>query len=93
MIEIDGVCYADSKEPLIGVSGVRALPDYRLWLRFTNGEQRMFDMRPYLSRGPFVPLQDIEAFETVYIDHNDIFWLDGAIDFAPETLFEDSVPL
>ena len=41
------------------VTSVTALADYRLLLGFANGDQRVFDVRPYLDSGVFAALKDV----------------------------------
>ncbi len=41
----------------------RPLAEHRLFLEFVNGEQRVFDVGPYLSRGVFRGLTNPRAFE------------------------------
>ena len=39
----DGIAYAEDQTPPIKVCGVRPKEDYVLWLRFSTGEERLFD--------------------------------------------------
>ena len=32
----DGIAYAGEQKPLLKISGVRPLEDYKLWVRFSN---------------------------------------------------------
>ena len=41
----------------------------------------------------FAPLADINIFKGVYIDYGVPVWNDGDIDIAPETLYEQSIPV
>jgi len=74
------------------VSHVIADSDYTLNLTFTNGEQRRFDMRPYLGYPVYQPLRNIGFFGLAKIDYGTVVW-PGDIDIAPETLYADSIPL
>jgi len=38
-----------------------------LLLVFENGEQRIFDVKPYLQRGVFTRLQNLAAFRSVRV--------------------------
>lgn len=73
------------------VSGVRPLQDHLLWVRFNNGEARVFDFKPLLDTPAFAPLKDERVFRDVYIDYGVAVWQDGDIDIAPEYLYEHSV--
>ena len=87
----NGIAYAGEETPTVKVISVRALSDYRLWLRFNNGEVRVFDFRPLLKEPAFVPLNDAERFADVYVDYGVPVWMDGDIDIDPCFLWENSV--
>lgn len=71
---------------------VKPNPDYSLTLRFTNGEVRRFDVRPYLDKGVFQELKDVRLFNSVRASLGSIEWLNGQ-DLCPDTLYLDSQPL
>jgi len=77
---------------LLDVVAVRVLPRFRLMLEFENGEQRLFDMSPYLDKKPFNRLKDGTAFNGAHIDYGTVVW-PGHIDIAPETLYDRSFPV
>ncbi|MDR0350486.1 MAG: DUF2442 domain-containing protein [Coriobacteriales bacterium] len=87
------IAYAESPEELVKVVGVRPMDDYLIWLRFSNKEERVFDLKPLFEFPIFESLKDQRAFREVYLDYGVPTWLDGKIDIAPEKLYEDSVPL
>lgn len=91
MYIIDDIAYAGEIEKPAEVRGVRVLPEYRLWLRFSTGEAKIFDFKPLLDLPAFTPLKDPEVFAGVYIDHGVTVWNDGEIDIGPDTLYEESV--
>jgi len=91
MYELNGIVYAGDPAPILQVSGVRPLDDYRLWIRFSTGEAKIYDCKPLLDRPAFLPLKDVEAFRSVYIDYGVPVWQDGEIDLAPEELYENGV--
>lgn len=90
MYILNDIVYAGEPEPVIKVSGVRPLEDFKLWLRFSTGETKIFDVKPLLDMPVFKPLSDPEVFKSVYIDYGVTVWNDGEIDIAPETLYEQS---
>src|SRR5207245_11392243 len=47
------------------VKAVQPQPDYTLRLTFTNGEVRLFDVKPYLAQGIFQQLQNLAVFNSV----------------------------
>jgi hypothetical protein len=68
---------------------VKPNPDYSLTLKFTNGEVRRFDVRPYLEKGIFQELKDMQMFNSVKPSLRSIQWLNGQ-DLCPDTLYLDS---
>lgn len=65
---------------------VQPLENYNLLLTFKNGEEGVFDMKPYLALEIFKPLQDTTIFNTVKVSFDTIEWC-GEIDIDPETLY------
>lgn len=84
----DGIAYAGEIKPSLKVSGVRPLNDYKLWVRFSNGEEKIIDFSRELDFPAFAPLKDKELFRSVYIDYGIIVWDSGKIDVAPEYLYK-----
>jgi hypothetical protein len=74
------------------VVSVTPQDDYSLILTFDDGTQRVFDVRPYLSKGIFVELQDLNYFRQVRVAFNTAQWPHEQ-DFAPETLYLESKEL
>ena len=72
------------------VKDVKPDADYTLRLTFTNGEIRVFDVKPYLHKGFFRALQDEQEFNTVRPFLGSVQWRQGQ-DFCPDTLYLDSV--
>jgi hypothetical protein len=71
---------------------VTAGNDYRLTLVFANGEERIFDMRPYLEYPVFRPLQHPDFFKLARADHGTAVW-PNEIDFDPDALYLESSPV
>ena len=72
------------------IADVRALPDFRLWVRFNDGTQGTVAMSEFLhsSRaGVFSALRDEELFFRVYLDYGAVTW-PGELDLAPDTMYE-----
>jgi hypothetical protein len=71
------------------VSEVKYLGDYRLWLRFDNGQAGEIDLESELWGEIFEPLKEKRLFSQVYLNKEigTICWTNGA-DFAPEYLYE-----
>ena len=61
-------------------------------LTFTNGEMRIFDVKPYLDRGIFRELKEPDLFNTVKPFLGSIQWKNGQ-DFCPDMLYLESEAL
>ncbi|MBI3140439.1 MAG: DUF2442 domain-containing protein [Rhodocyclales bacterium] len=70
---------------------VRASGDFNLELKFSTGETRLFDARPYLEKGVFRRLLDPVLFKQAYVAYDTVCW-PGDLDIAPETLYDRSRP-
>ena len=66
--------------------------DKTLVLEYSNGEKKVFDVRPYIEGSWFGELNDDAYFKTVRIINNGkgIEWSNGQ-DIAPHELYELSV--
>jgi len=73
----------------LSVTEVKPISDYLLHLTFENGEKRQFDMKPYLTSGIFIELNDVTLFNTVHISFDTIEW-DNEADLDPEFLYKES---
>lgn len=71
------------------VKSVRALDGHRLALEFENGEQRVFDVKPYLSRGIFIRLQNDELFQAARVVAGSVEW-PGGLDLSYDPLYLES---
>jgi hypothetical protein len=69
------------------VVSVDTLDGYKLNILFNNGERKVFDVSPYLSKGLFARLRDPELFKQAYVAYDTVCW-PGNLDIAPETLFD-----
>ncbi len=73
---------------------INAIPknNFSLEIEFNTGEKRLFDARPYLTRGIFQRLQDESLFMQAYVALDTVCW-PGDLDIAPETLYDRSIPI
>lgn len=74
------------------IKSVTALDDYQLALEFENEEQRIFHMKPYLSRGIFVRLQNPALFQAARVAAGSVEWPTG-LDLSYDTLYLESQPV
>lgn len=74
------------------VDAVEPNSDFTITLKFTNGEVRVFDVKPYLDKGIFQELRNLAAFNSVRPFLGSVQW-QGGQDFCPDTLYEDSKPM
>ena len=74
------------------VKNLTPLPDYRLLLNFENGENRIFDARPYLERGVFQHIKHPSLFGLAKVVSGSIEW-PGEIDLSYDTLYLESQPV
>ncbi len=66
---------------------VKALSEYRIWLRYADGTEGEVNLSGLAGRGVFALWDDYRAFEDVRIgEHGEISWGDG-IDLCPDTLY------
>lgn len=75
-------------------SVVRATPrdDYTIELKFHDGTEGVYDASPLLEWPVFEPLKNKPFFLRAHADHGTVVWNDD-LDIAPETLYEECVPL
>ncbi len=74
----------------LAVKKVEPQNNYFLLLTFENGEQRQFDVKPYLDFGIFQELKDLKLFKTVRTSFDSIEW-DNEADLDPELLYNKSI--
>ncbi len=72
-----------------GVNNVIPKENYLLILEFTNGQKKIFDMKPWLDKEIFSPLKNISIFNNVNVMYGSISWNDE-IDICPDTLYLES---
>jgi hypothetical protein len=74
------------------LTGVTALPDYRLLLNYETGESKIFDVTPYIDGDWYGHLRDVNYFASVRVlpDNTGIEWPEGQ-DIAPHELYDLSI--
>ena len=70
------------------IADMKYVADYRIWLKFEDGQEGEIDLESELWGEMFEPLRVKEEFKTVALDKelNTICWENGA-DLAPEFLY------
>ncbi len=68
----------------------KVLNDHTIMLIFKNGEQKIFDMKPYLNYPVFKPLEDQAEFNQFEIVDGTVEWKCGA-DLSQDTFYLESV--
>lgn len=70
---------------------VTPLDNYRVLIKFDNGEKKLFDVKPYISGAWYGELSDQSYFESVSVDGFTIVWPNGQ-DICPDDLYYSGVP-
>lgn len=66
---------------------VHALPNYRLYLEFSDGEKGEVDLSDLVGKGVFEAWHDYSLFEQVYVSsHRSIRWI-NEIELCPDALY------
>ncbi len=78
----------------LGPRVIEVIPNdnYELLLTFNNGEKRKFDAKQLLDMRVFAPLNNIAFFKSVKVEFGTVVWPKD-IDYCPDTLYEQSVPM
>jgi hypothetical protein len=74
------------------IRNVEPLDAYRLLLLFANGEEKVFDVSPYLNIGKFTELRDVSLFRSVVVKFDSVEWANH-LDLDPEFLYEKTSSL
>lgn len=73
---------------MIWVTEAKALPDYRLWVRFSDNTEGDVDLKDFIAsdaRPIVAALLDKAAFSTIRVEMDTVVWANG-FDLAPEFL-------
>ncbi len=74
------------------VVSAKVSDNYTLILKFNDDSVRCFDTKPYLDKGIFTQLKNLDYFKNFRIVFGTVQWKNGQ-DFAPETLYLQSVEI
>jgi Protein of unknown function (DUF2442) len=70
---------------MLRVNSIKYLQDHKLSVVLSNGVEGVFDVAPYLNKGIFKQLQNIEYFKQVNVNFVGICWPNGQ-DFSADTI-------
>jgi hypothetical protein len=72
------------------IVAAKALPNYRLWVRFQDGVEGEVDLSDIVGKGVFSRWDDPSEFEQVHVDAElgTVAW-PGDLDLAPDALYRD----
>lgn len=72
-------------------TAVKVIPqkDFFLRIQFDNGEEKLFDVKPYIQGNWFGKLRDEKYFNTVRTDGFTVVWPDGQ-DLCPDEIYDMS---
>ncbi len=71
---------------------VTALDQLVLMVKFSNGELRRFDLKPYMACTAYHPLKNETLFRTARIVHGTVVW-NEEIDVSPANFYLLSEPV
>ena len=60
--------------------------DYIIYVKFDNGEEKKFDVKPYIKGDWYGQLRNIAYFKAVKTDGYTVIWPDGQ-DICPDELY------
>jgi len=74
---------------MIDVQEAKYDGDYRIWLKFSSGEEGIVDLADIVARYPAArPLLDTEAFKQFFLDEWPTLAWSCGFDLSPERLYE-----
>ena len=77
---------------LIRIIDVDYIAGHTMKLTFSNGEERIVDFLPLLTKKIHEPLKDLDNFIQFGLNHWTLEWYNGA-EFAPEYLYSQGKSL
>ncbi|MBR5345403.1 MAG: DUF2442 domain-containing protein [Clostridia bacterium] len=69
---------------------VTVIDNHTLHIIFSNGEQRLFDIKPLLTRKCYAQLNNKAFLAQAFVENGCVTW-PGGIDIDPDWLYDDSV--
>jgi hypothetical protein len=66
---------------------VKALENYQIWIKYSDGKEGVIDLSSYAGKGIFKLWKNYEIFKSVHIgEHGEIAW-GPEIDLCPDSLY------
>lgn len=59
---------------------------------FTSGEEKIFDVKPFLETGVFKSLKNVALFSTAHAEYGTVVWQNN-VDLDPDRLYLESKPV
>ena len=66
---------------------VKALPNYRIWLRYDDGTKGEIDLSDLAGRGVFKSWQDASFFDSVRLGAHDAIEWGADLDLCPDAMY------
>ncbi len=76
---------------LIWITSAKYLGEYKLQLTFNDGVVKIFDGKDIVLKPLYQRLQPLTTFQQFELDGWTVSWENGAIDIAPEYLYEKAI--
>ena len=68
------------------IKKIIANDDHTFLITFLNGEEGIFDLKPFLNKCKFKELQDVNNFKRFKLEDGVINWFNG-LDISPDTVY------
>ena len=72
---------------MIRATDVKALPNYKIWIKYADGTQGEVDLSEYTGKGIFKKWDDYSFFEKVSIGSSGEIKWDTNIDLCPDSIY------
>lgn len=68
------------------VRDLKVLQNYRIWIKFDDGEEKTINFQPFLTKGFSTELLDYDKFSRVFIEQGGGLAWENGYDFCPNYL-------
>lgn len=74
------------------ITEVKALKNFRIWVKFADGAEGTADLSELKGKGVFSSWDDIDVFNSVFVnkESNTVSW-PGGIDLCPDVLYAEII--